>query len=539
MNKQLFILFALLFICYTSVAQTQVTLGTPYTVVDAGFKTYFEQDNEILTVKVAGRKVTLQKIDAVKLTFIAIHTYEDMPDGFQLENVMAHNHRHFVFYTVWDKPNKTEQLFYREIDFKSGTFLGESKRIIAVTQKIIGGYTFEYSNDKSKILIQYRLKPTVRNDSKNYDVIGLSVFDQNIFPIWNKEVTMPYTEKKMNNIDYSVDSQGDAYILTTVYNDNTTDEKKRGEDQANYHMELLKISSTASEIVITPIAVGEKFVNSVGLFESPENYMYCAGYYTNKGNYDSADGIFIFKIGKDGKFYDVKTFEIPLEILNQYISERAQRKNEKREEKGDDPGLNNLDLKKLVVQADGSIVLVGERFHIETRSYYDFQSKRTRTTTIYHYDDMLITKISSDGNLAWMKKLPKRQTLTTSSSHYGYSFSYTARYVLRGGLSYEYMGGDHKHYLIFLDNEKNKDLTIDEVPAVHVNGAGGFLTAYEINDEDGKVQKYSILDIRDVQGMEVYQFSTDRILPTSPNQFVLEVYKKKKEDILIQVTFPK
>ncbi len=191
------------------------------------------------------------------------------------------------------------------------------------------------------------------------------------------------------------------------------------------------------------------------------------------------------------------------------------------------------------MQADGSIVLVGERFHIETRSYYDFQSKRTRTTTIYHYDDMVITKIGTDGNLAWMRKLPKRQTLTTSSSHYGYSFSYTARYVLRGGLSYEYMGGDHKHYLIFLDNEKNKDLKIDEVPAVHVNGAGGFLTAYEINDEDGKVNKYSILDLRDVQGMEVYQFSTDRILPTSPNQFVLEVYKKKKEDILIQVTFPK
>ncbi|MDF2454597.1 MAG: hypothetical protein K0R51_590 [Cytophagaceae bacterium] len=538
MTKQLFSTI-LLFLCYSSIAQTQVTLGTPYAVVDAGFKTYFEQDNEILTVKVAGRKVTLQKLDAVKLTFIGIHTYEDMPDGFQLENVMEHHGRHFVFFTVWDKPNKTEQLFYREIDFKSGAFLGENKRIIAVDQKIVGGYTFEYSNDKSKIMIQYRLKPTVRNDSKNYDVIGFSVFDQNLLPIWNKEVTMPYTEKKMNNIDYSVDSQGDAYILTTVYNDNSTDEKKRGEDQANYHMELLKISSTSSEIVITPIEVGEKFVNSVGLFESQENYMYCAGYYTNKGNFDSVDGIFLFKIGKDGRFYDVKTYEIPLEIINQYISERAQRKNEKREEKGDDPGLNNLDLKKLIVQGDGSLVLVGERFFIETRSYYDFQSKRTRTTTIYHYDDMLITKIGSNGQLAWMRKLPKRQTLTTSSSHYGYSFSYTARYVLRGGLSYEYMAGDHKHYLIFLDNEKNKDLKVDEVPAVHVNGAGGFVTAYEINDEDGKVNKYSLLDLRNVQGMEVYQFSTDRILPTSSNQFVLEVYKKKKEDILIQVTFPK
>ena len=536
--KQIFITLALLLISNLLFAQAQVKLGTPYTVVDAGFKCYFEEGNEILTVKISGRKVTLQKMDSEKLTFIDSRTYEDMPDGFQLENVMEHNGRYFVFYTLWDKPNKTEQLFYREVDFKGGAFLGEGKRIVAVDQKIVGGYTFNYSNDDSKVLIQYRLKPTIRSDSKNYDVIGLAVFDQNLFPIWTKEVVMPYTEKKMNNIDYSVDGLGDAYILTTVYNDNTTDEKKRGEETANYHIELLKISSTSAEIAITQIQVGEKFINGIWLFESPENYMFCAGYYTNKGNYDSVDGIFIFKIGKEGKSYDVKTYEIPLEIINQYISERAQRKNEKREEKGDDQGLNNLDLKKLIVQPDGSIVLVGERFHIEERSYYDFQTKRTRTTTIYHYDDMLITKIGSDGQLAWMKKLPKRQTLTTSSSHSGY-FSYTSRFVLRGGLSYEYMEGDHKHYLIFLDNEKNKDLTVDEFPAVHVNGAGGFLTAYEVNDADGKVTKYSLLDLRNVQGMEVYQFSTDRILPTSPNTFVLEVYKKKKEDILIEVTFPK
>lgn len=536
--KHLFITLSFLLFSQLLLAQAQVKLGVPYPVVDAGFKCYFEEGNEILTVKISGRKVTLQKMDSEKLTFIDSRTYEDMPEGFQLENVMQHNGRYFVFYTLWDKPNKTEQLFYREVDFKGGAFLGEGKRIVAVDQKIVGGYTFNYSNDDSKVLIQYRLKPTIRSDSKNYDVIGLAVFDQNLFPIWTKEVVMPYTEKKMNNIDYSIDGFGDAYILTTVYNDNTTDEKKRGQETANYHIELLKISSTSTEVAVTQIQVGEKFINGIWLFESPENYMFCAGYYTNKGDYDSVDGIFIFKIGKEGKSYDVKTYEIPLEIINQYLSERAQRKNEKREEKGDDQGLNNLDLKKLIVQPDGSIVLVGERFHIEERSYYDFQSKRTRTTTIYHYDDMLITKIGSNGQLAWMKKLPKRQTLTTSSSHSGY-FSYTTRFVLRGGLSYTYMEGDHKHYLIFLDNEKNKDLTVDEVPAVHVNGAGGFLTAYEINDADGKATKYSILDLRNVQGMEVYQFSTDRILPTSLNTFVLEVYKKKKEDILIEVTFPK
>jgi hypothetical protein len=35
--------------------------------------------------------------------------------------------------------------------------------------------------------------------------------------------------------------------------------------------------------------------------------------------------------------------------------------------------------------------------------------------------------------------------------------------------------------------------------------------------------------------MEVYQFSNNRIVKTAEDQFVLEVYKKSKEDVLIKV----
>ncbi|MDB5271708.1 MAG: hypothetical protein JWO58_75 [Chitinophagaceae bacterium] len=540
MNKLFIVLLALLLASNFSFAQTTVKLGTPYAVIDARLKSYFAQDDEILTVKIDGKKIILQKLSVTYLNYIDSKTYEDMPDGYMVEEVIEHNKRYFVFYSLWDKPNKTEQLFYREIDFKSGAFMAEGKRIVAVDQKIVGGYSFNFSNDNSRMLVQYRLKPDVKDDSKSYDIIGLSVFDQNVFPVWGKEVKMPYTEKKMNIIDYSVDSQGNAYTLATVYNDNSTDEKKRGEDVANYHMELLRITPTANNIDITPIKVNSKFVTGVWMFEGPTNEMLCAGFYNSSGNSNAADGIFLSKLNKDGQLYDQTTYEIPLEIINEYVSARQKRKNEKKEEE-DAAELNNLVLRNLIVQQDGSVLLVGERYYVTSTSYYDFQTKRTRTTTVYHYEDMFITKLTSDSKLAWMKKLPKRQTLSTSSSSYGYGsfFTYQYRAAMRGGLSYKYMSGDHKHYLIFLDNEKNKDLTTDKVPATHVNGAGGFVTAYEINDNDGKATRHSVFDMRDVQGMEVYQFSVDRILPTSSNQFVLEEYKKKKEDILIQVTFPK
>ena len=49
------------------------------------------------------------------------------------------------------------------------------------------------------------------------------------------------------------------------------------------------------------------------------------------------------------------------------------------------------------------------------------------------------------------------------------------------------------------------------------------------------LKKVTLLDTRDVNGMEVFQFNPDRILGTAPNTFVCEVYKKKKEDVLIKV----
>jgi hypothetical protein len=76
---------------------------------------------------------------------------------------------------------------------------------------------------------------------------------------------------------------------------------------------------------------------------------------------------------------------------------------------------------------------------------------------------------------------------------------------------------------------------INEVPTRHSDGAGGFLTAYKIDDITGQTKKEYILDTRDVRGIELYQFRTSRIIPVSSNEFVFESYKKKKEDVMIKV----
>ena len=136
---------------------------------------------------------------------------------------------------------------------------------------------------------------------------------------------------------------------------------------------------------------------------------------------------------------------------------------------------------------------------------------------------MLVTKIGVDGKLAWMKKLPKYQ-----QSASGFN-----------GISFKYLEANGKHYMLFLDNIKNINLALDQRPARHLDGQGGFLTAYQIDHVTGEVTKLSIFDTKNVKGTEVFQFCPDRIFSLSQNEFALEAYKKSKQDLLIKITLNK
>ncbi|KGO91327.1 hypothetical protein Q766_18795 [Flavobacterium subsaxonicum WB 4.1-42 = DSM 21790] len=515
------------------------TASNPYKVFDADNKLYFYRDGEIMTVKIDKKEILIQKLNSAgdKPSFIAEKLYESkelFPKNYQLEEVEEYGDKYYFFFSSWDGDNEKEQLFYREIDFKKGEFVGENKLMFQVEGKIAGSPTailyigmfapgisigvqdkfdFLISADKQKMLIEYRKKPLVKSDKKSYDIIGVNAYDSNLNPVWNNELTMPYTERRMNLLDYSIDKEANAYLLVKVFHDDSNDDKKHRKDtEANYHVELFRVKAGTTDIDITKIDVNDKFINRLWLYESPDDYMVCAGFY-NKGKVlDNVGGIMVFKVKKDGGLYDKSTHEIPLEILNEHVSNRAKKKNNKADEKGG-AEFNNLVLDKLQIDTDGSLVLLGEQY------FYENHPMSKSNYVSYHYYDVLVTKIDPSGKLAWMKKLPKRQIGTRG----------------RGGMSYKHFYANNNHYVVYLDNVKNFNLPVDETPSTHSDGQGGYFTSYKINDATGEAVSSSIFNVRDMEDMTIYQFSVKRILQTGDDEFALEVYKKKKEDVMIKI----
>lgn len=504
----------------------EIEVSKPFPVVDAEIKDYFYYNNEILAIKV-GKNITLQKFNANSLEQKSrkeISLKTDLPKGFEHEEFVQAEGKVFQFYNVWDKPNKTEQIFVHEINFDNPEIKNTHMiaKIEGKVQSAMGKDKIDIyqSFDYSKYLMVYRRHPEVKNDKVNKDVIGMVVMDKNMKPIWEKEITMPYTEAQMDNLGYSIDSKGNAYLLARV----KTNDKS--------HLELLNYNNSNTPKITEIKANGKHFPHGIKLVEGKDNIIYCAGFY---GEGRSANGVYVSIIDKNGVIKNEQFHDIPLELINQNVSERKQEKNEKKESKGGEVGIYELDLNNILVNNDGSFMLLGEVYYV--KSHTVTTKSGSRTTYVHNYKEMFVTKLSAKGDVDWMRKLTKSQMFSTSSTGGGFGFGGFTTSFKRSGpdLSYKYMSTGTDHYLLYLDNVKNINLPVNKYPATHNSGQGGFLTAYKINDKSGDVSKLSLFDLRDVKGIEVYQFNTGRIIQPSNSEIILELYKKQKQDILIRI----
>jgi hypothetical protein len=243
-------------------AQTNITIGTPYKVIDAADKRYFRHGDVILTVKVEKGTLYVQKIDAKTLALQKSTVYDDFPRNSFIEEITRIGSSVFVFYS--HREDKKDLLSYIEINFHDGT-LGKGVKFLSNDKKL-SEYDFYYSRDTSRVLVQFLFEAEDKRDSKSYGVVGMQVFDRSLKKIWDKNVTMPYPEKKLDDVSYSVDGKGNVYVVAYVYEKET----------ANYGVEFTKIAASTAEIRTSKAAVDSEFIQTIRMFESPLGEMICA-----------------------------------------------------------------------------------------------------------------------------------------------------------------------------------------------------------------------------------------------------------------------
>ncbi len=424
--------------------------------------------------------------------------------------VAVMNKKAYVFVKEVYRETKTEGISAVEFSQSSLDVTGEPVKLFETSRGVLG-YSWSASNDKTKLFYRSNLRNRERRDVLNKQEFGFYMFDENMKQIWGGEYEMPYTEARMDLLDYQVSNDGKLYYLIRV-----VDGEGRG---AGSHFEILVYSKDKKDPKIVELQIEDYVARTTYLYEDKTNNIIVAGFYSKKGN-SAIDGAFMVKLDvASGKFSKLGGgyYEIPSDLIKTYMSDRQKEKLEKKEKKNEgdekrDLGINNLEIKKIHFLENGSTVIVSEIYYVVVTT-----TSNGKTTTT-HYDtyanDILIFNIDPAGNLAWIKKIPKRQH-ESSASGVGISFSSTVK-------------GSHIH-LFYLDHIDNFSLKENEAPKLHQSRMGGFIAAVDI-DEKGGIKKYNL--------GEANQFETNlymRNFVDGKKNNLVSVERKKKKNMLFSI----
>jgi hypothetical protein len=497
-------------------SEVKITKSEAYPVVDAYQKMYYAIDgNSVLGVKAQGRagnKFIFQVFEGANMNLKSSVTELIEEKGFRFEYIIEIKDKLYFFYSIYDKPNTTEQLFVRSINTKEGGFDSDAKLLVAVSKKmsgysgVSGKFSIDVASNGDVFAIKYRYKPEEKDDSKNTDVIGMHVFDSNLEKVWNNDFVMPYTESFMDNLNFAVDSEGNGFFLIRKYKEEVS--RKNNNDPSNQSLAIL-IAGAGGEFNEVEFSLGEYLIADVYMKENKNGDIICAGYYRKPKSY-GIDGTFVSILDDKGNLSDPKLYEFSLDFIKKYkrISERGQKKMEKADE-NDNLSMSNLRMREVKVLADGGIVLAGEIFYITT-----YTDSKGNTHTTYHYDDVILVKINADGELGWMEKFPKNSTFE----------------------SFRLMTSDSYSYVLFLDNIRNETMTDDGNIDKEVKGSYGVM-AHRVDNKTGERKYLPLFDSRKIDETAVYQYSLNRVIALTDNSFAIELYIKKKSDMMFKVEF--
>lgn len=442
---------------------------------------------------------------------------EEATKNFNSETVVDFANNYYWLHSDWDKSTETEYLYYDKIDVQSGKITLANQKLLEATKvagvsvnrvfassKTTDKYQYNYDAEKKKLLVTYRLVPEFRNDKKNYDKIGLYVFDEQLNKMWGSEFVMPYTEAVMDNSDFSVDAKGNAYLLTKVYDSDSRKERDKSTGAPAYHYEVFKFTKDSKKIIIAQIELGDHFIREASLIENSLHEMIIACTYSKKSKGNGTDGIFLATLDQNGKVAKYKNgyYEFPLEELQKFESAREKRKMDKK----DDYEVPNLKVRNVMIETDGSVFIACEEYRMVVTSYMNSNGGWTTTYTSY-YEDILGARINAAGKFEWLRKIPKKQ-------RGGYS---------RGTMSFKLISDASGYYFLYLDNLKNMELSETDVPKYHVDGFGGQVVVSKL-DNNGVLSKELLFDTREEEVM-IFPADFERI---NGNQFIGRARLKKK-----------
>lgn len=431
------------------------------------------------------------------------------------ESILHINDKLYLFTTYQDQKTKMNSLYVQTIDKNSLSPNSEAKKLVDIDysgnrKSNSGEYSISLSKDASKVLVFYN-QPYDKGEKEKF---GFSVFDNAMNLIWNKSVTLPYNDELFDIERKRVDNEGNVYLLNTVYKEKR---RKKRHGEPNYQYTILSYKKGVEAVNEYPIDLPGKFVTDMQFTIANNHDIVCAGFYSDQGTY-SIKGTYYISIDAKTKAIKSQSYkEFSIDVLFENLTEKQQKRLEKKIEKGKEVELYEYDLDNIILRDDGGAMLVGEQYFVnivtttQTMSTGTGTTTTTTTTYYYNYNDIIVVNIDPKGQIEWVKKIPKRQVTTNDGGFYS---------------SYVISITNGKLYFVFNDNPKNllEKTTDSKKFATFSNQKGSIAVLVEV-DKDGNYTKEPLFKTVDAEVM-IRPKVCEQI---SSNEIVLFGQRKKAE----------
>lgn len=413
-------------------------------------------------------------------------TYFEYIQTFGTEKVM--------FFSSYQS-GKNENTLYAQRIGELGTPSGDIHKIssIEATRKYNrGNFNFAPSPSEKFLAIQ-EVSPEGRINGEKF---GFKVIDSTLSLYWRNEFTIPYPAQLFTPIELKTDNNANVYLLCKVYI-SKDDMAKKGFNAKSgqyYAMFFFHPNDDEGKFSETIFYVDDKIFENMTFRIGADNELLFTGFYSTPKNKSaaSANGIYTFTIQDGIKFAEEYSFYDLGDFIPNFQQESLSNFN--------DENQPILELTDYILFKDGSSLLVAEHTLMTETCYTDYKTALSTCNYSFYFNDIFVIKLTSDGQIQWKIRIPKRQ-LTRNDNGFYSSFAL----------------GILNDKLVFLynDNPKNKSLKDRQNPYFMKDPARSVVTLVEISLGGRVVKKEMFSNARRptyfIPRLS-YQYNTDNII---------------------------
>ncbi len=265
-----------------------------------------------------------------------------------------------------------------------------------------------YPNDRQqKVNLQYVMSRNKRRllcyknlkNKRDSEELLYYIFDDEGDVMVNGEINLKYPDNRFQVTDVRVSNQGNVYLLGKFSRVNNI--REAGDQKYIIYRQDTR-EQLGEEI---PVELGNRYITNLAFRLDRNENIYVAGFYSNRST-DQIAGTILQRIERNGELSLNVSQKFDAGFLSNYLS--TGQINRGRE-------LRNFYLKDIVLRSDGGVLLMAEKFFITTESYRDIYGAWI-DRQIYHYGDIILTSIASNGDIEWHSIVDKQQVSDSPAS---------------------------------------------------------------------------------------------------------------------------